>query len=231
MNEAHDFLPRAKLAATTATDARIIRDIWDGPRAHDGCFLWWGPTPGTDLSNFANTAGTPLTGKPCEEGLDWFRYFLVLDPKWNWRTLIREQFELLFEQSIQMHASTYGGDNPDLASFRARGGKLLMVHGWADQFVPAQKSVAYFQAVEERMGGAKATAEFARLFLIPGGDHGFSGVMPAPSTVSTAALIGALVQWVEHNQAPQNIVAELADDHGKVVRTRSLLPYSVNAQK
>jgi len=26
----------------TETDARIIREIWQGPKAHDGSFLWWG---------------------------------------------------------------------------------------------------------------------------------------------------------------------------------------------
>ena len=59
----------------TVTDARIIRGIWEGPRAHDGSFLWWGPTPGTDLSVLTDTGGAPPMGKPCEEGLDWFRYF------------------------------------------------------------------------------------------------------------------------------------------------------------
>jgi hypothetical protein len=263
MNEAHDFLPRAKLVAATAaavkacggtdgviddptqcrydpaaligskvgndtftaTDAQVIRGMWEGPRAHDGGFLWWGPTRGTDLSNFADTAGTPPAGKPCEEGLDWFRYFLVLDPKWDWTTLTRDRFELLFEQSIQVHSNTYGGDDPDLTGFHDRGGKLLIVHGWADQFVPAQKSVAYYRAVQERMGGIRPTAEFVRLFLVPGGDHGFSGTSPAPATVSNAALIALIVNWVERNGAPENIVAEFYDDHGKILRTRSLSSY------
>jgi hypothetical protein len=264
MNEAHDFLPRAKLEAATAaavkacggsdgvvdgvindptkcrynpdtligtqvgnstftaTDARIIRGIWEGPRAHDGSFLWWGPTPGTDLSNFADTGGTPLMGKPCEEGLDWFRYFLLLAPKWDWRTLTRGEFELLFDQSIQVHGSAYGGDDPDLTGFRNRGGKLLIVHGWADQFVPAQKSVAYYQAVEQRMGGAAPTAAFVRLFLVPGGDHGFSTPVPTPSS---AEMLDNLLQWVEHAHAPEKLLAELDGNDGKPLRTRPLFPY------
>jgi hypothetical protein len=266
MNEAHDFLPRAKLVAATAaalkacggahkviddptqcqydpaalvgskvghdtftaTDAQVIRGIWEGPRAHDGGFLWWGPTRGTDLSNFANTAGTPPTGRPFEESLDWFRYFLVLDPRWDWTTLTRDQFELLFEQSIQMYSNTYGGDDPDLTGFHDRGGKLLIVHGWADQDVPAQKSLAYYQAVQERMGGIRPTAEFVRLFLVPGGDHGSSGVSPAPATISNAALIASIVRWVERNEAPDNIVTEFYDDHGKILGTRTLFPISRN---
>jgi feruloyl esterase len=206
----------------TAADARIIREIWEGPRTHDGGFLWWGPSRGTDLSNFAGTGGTPLEGKPCEEGLDWFRYFLVLNPQWDWRTLTRGEFELLFDQSIQVHASTYGGDDPDLTGFRDRGGKLLIVHGWADQFVPAQKTVAYTEAVEQRMGGAERTAAFMRLFLVPGGDHGFSVSVPTPRFPQ---MLSALMQWVENGQAPGMLLAELDGNDGKPVRTRPLFPY------
>jgi hypothetical protein len=265
MNEAGDFLPRAKLQAATAaavkacgsadgivagiiddpvrcrydpeelvgskvgdgtftaTDARIIRSIWQGPRSHDGGFLWWGPTPGTDLSNFADTSGSPPTGRPCKEGLDWFRYFLLLDPQWDWRNLTRQQFELLFAQSIQEYAGTYGGDDPDLTGFRAHGGKLLIVHGWADQFVPAQKSVAYYQAVEHLMGGAGPTGEFLRLFLVPGANHGFSTSVPAPSN---AAMRDALIQWVEQGRAPQQLLAELYSDRGALVQSRTLFPYA-----
>lgn len=206
----------------TATDARIIRGIWDGPKAHDGSFLWWGLTPGTDLSILANTGGTPLMGMPCSEGLDWFRYFLVLDPKWDWTTLTRGEFELLFEQSIQVHASTYGGDDPDLTGFRDRGGKLLIVHGLADWIVPPQKSIAYYKDVQQRMGGPRQTAEFVRLFLVPGGDHGFANVAPTPSL---AGMRDALIRWVEHRHAPERLDAELMGDHGKPVRIRPIFPY------
>jgi hypothetical protein len=157
--------------------------------------------------------------------LDWFRYFLVLDPTWDWKTLSRGEFELLFEQSIQVHASVYGGDDPNLSGFRDRGGKLLIVHGWADQFVPAQKSVAYFKAVEQHIGGAPPITNFFRLFLVPGGDHGLSAAKPAPSGVSRATLVGAILRWVEHSEAPEHVAVELYDDHGRVARTRTLSPY------
>jgi pimeloyl-ACP methyl ester carboxylesterase len=206
----------------TAMDAQIIRAIWDGPKAHDGSFLWWGPTRGTDLSILADTGGTPLMGKPREEGLDWFRYFLVLDPKWDWTTLTHGEFELLFEQSIQVHASVYGGDDPNLTGFRDRGGKLLVVHGLADQIVPPQESIAYYQNVQQRMAGPQRTAEFFRLFLVPGGDHGFSVTVPTPSPTE---MIGAIIRWVEQGQAPEQIIADLPDRKSNPIRTRPLFPY------
>jgi pimeloyl-ACP methyl ester carboxylesterase len=206
----------------TAVDAHIIRQIWDGPRAHDGSRLWWGLTPGTDLSVLADTAGTPLRGKPCAEGLDWFRYFLVLDPNWDWTSLTRGEFELLFEQSIEEHSTIYGGDDPNLTAFRDRAGKLLIVHGWADQVVPPQESIAYFKNVQQRMDGAQPVTEFVRLFMVPGGDHGFTSAVPTPSTGS---MMDALIQWVERGRPPQRLDSELVGDDGKVVRARPLFPY------
>jgi hypothetical protein len=203
------------------TDARITREIWQGPRAHDGGFLWWGLTPGTDLSALADAGGVPLTGKPCEEGLDWFRYFLVLNPKWDWKTLTRGEFEFLFLQSIQEHASIYGGDDPNITGFRDRGGKLLIVHGLADQGVPPQESIAYYNSVQQ-IGGPHQTSSFIRLFLVPGADHGYATAVPLPDF---GEVFMALIQWVEWGRAPQKLNAELIGNDGKLIRTRPLFPY------
>ena len=47
------------------------------------------------------------------------------------------------------------------------------------------------------MGGAAGTAEFARLFLIPGVDHDFTGAGPSPTR-----LMDTIVAWVEEGKAP-----------------------------
>jgi hypothetical protein len=206
----------------TATDARIILQIWEGPKTHDGRFLWWGPTRGTNLLNFAGTTGSPLVGKPCEEGLEWFRYFLLLDPHWDWMTLTRDEFELRFEQSVEEDASIYGGDDPDLTGFRDRGGRLLIVHGLADQFVPPQASIAYYKNVQRRMGGPQRTSQFARLFLVPGADHGFGSLVPTPSPMQ---MIGAMLRWVEQGHAPEKLIADLPATKANPIRTRPLFPY------
>lgn len=189
----------------TTADADVIRAIWEGPRAHDGSFLWWGPTRGTDLSILADADGQPLDGKPDEEGLDWFKYFVTQDPTWDWHGLTKDQFELFFEQSAQAYGSTYGGDDPDLTGFHDHGGKLLVVHGWADQVVPAQKTIAYYRAVERRLGSTIPIEEFFRVFLVPGADHGFGNGAAAPSKET---LTTALMNWVEKKQAPDQLPAE-----------------------
>ena len=205
----------------TAADAEIIRQIWAGPRGHGGRFMWYGLTPGTDLNTYAGTAGTPLAGKPFGIPLDWFKHFLAQNPSWDWTTTSRAEFELLWNQSVEQFGAVFGTDNPDLAGFRDRGGKIIITHGLADQKIPSHGSVDYYRRVQQQMGGAERTAEFARLFLLPGLNHGFQGG-PAPTP---AALLDAILRWVEDGRPPEKLIGELRDHAGKLIRTRPFFPY------
>lgn len=203
-------------------DAEIVRQIWAGPRGHGGRFMWYGLTRDTDLNTYAGTTGSPLTGKPFGIPLDWFRYFLVQNPRWDWATMTRAEFELLWNQSVEQFGAVIGTDDPDLNRFRDHGGKVIVMHGLADQQIPAYGTIDYYERVQRQMGGPQRTAEFARLFLMPGLNHGFRGAAPTPSP---AALLNALVRWVEEGKAPDRLHAELRDKDGKVIRTRPLFPY------
>jgi feruloyl esterase len=90
----------------------------------------------------------------------------------------------------------------------------------ADELIPAQGTIDYYKRVQQQMGGAEKTAQFARLFLAPGVDHGFRGAGPTPT-----GQMDAIVRWVEEGKAPDRLVAELRDKDGKIVRTRPLFPY------
>lgn len=67
--------------------------------------------------------------------LEWFRYFVLQDPNWDWTSLQPGGFELLFNQPVEEYGAIYGTDNPDLTRFRDHGGKLIIYHGLADQLV------------------------------------------------------------------------------------------------
>ena len=60
--------------------------------------------------------------------------------------------------------------DPDLRAFKARGGKLIMYHGWNDQLISPLNTVNYYNSVAKTMG-AKETDDFARLFMAPGMQH------------------------------------------------------------
>jgi hypothetical protein len=204
----------------TEADANVLRKIWEGPRGHDGRFLWHGLARGADLSAIAGTGGTPLTGKPIDVALDYVQYFLVQQTHWDWTSLTSGEFELLFNQSVEEFGAVIGSDDPDLANFRDRGGKLMLYHGLVDQLIPVQGIVDYYQQVQQKMGGAQRTMQFARLFLVPGVDHGFIGAGPSPT-----GLMDALIRWVEDDIAPERLIAELLDDNDKIVRSRPIFPY------
>jgi feruloyl esterase len=161
-------------------------------------------------------------GKPFGIPLDWFRHFLVQDPDWDWTTMTRAEFELLWNQSVELFGAVIGTDNPDLTRFRDRGGKIIITHGLADQQIPVQGSIEYYQRVQAKMGGPEATAKFARLFLMPGLNHGFRGAAPNPNPND---LLAAIIRWVEEGQAPERLLGEMRDSAGKRIRTRPFFPY------
>ena len=205
----------------TEADANVIRKIWEGPRGHDGTFIWYGMERGADLFAVAGTTtNSPVTGKPFSISLEWFQYFLAQNPQWDWTTMTPAGFGLLWKQSVEQYGAIYGTDDPDLTRFRDRGGKVIILHGLTDQLIPALGSIDYYKRVQQRMGGARQTAKFARLFLAPGVDHGFRGAGPTP-----IGQMEAIIHWVEQGQAPNKLMAERRDSNRKVISTRPLFPY------
>ena len=204
----------------TAADAEVIRQIWQGPRAQDGSFIWHGLERGADMFAYAGTGGTPLQGRPFSISLDYFKYFLAQDGKWDWTTMTPAKFEQLWKQSVEQYGAIFGTDNPDLTRFRDRGGKVIIYHGLTDQLIPAAGTIDYYRRVQQQMGGAEKTAQFARLFLAPGVDHGFRGAGATPT-----GLTEAIVRWVEEGVAPEKLLAEKRGANGRVTQTRPLFPH------
>ena len=60
--------------------------------------------------------------------------------------------------------------NPDLSAFAAHR-KLIQFNGLADPNLPTETSINYYESVVSREGGLAKTADFYRLFLVPGMGH------------------------------------------------------------
>lgn len=118
----------------------------------------------------------------------------------------------------------YDATSFDLRVFKARGGKILMWHGWADGAIMATSSIGYYEGVTKTMGGRKQTEEFFRLFLVPGVHHGSGG--PGYTEFDT---LSALENWVEKGQPPEKLIAAQMIN-GVVQRSRPLYPYPVSAR-
>lgn len=198
----------------SAADAEVVRRIWDGPTTPSGEKLWYGVPVGAALDALAGTkanADGSRSGVPFPVPAVWVSTFLERDPAFDPSTLTYARFAQLFEQSSAEFNRVIGTDDPDLAGFRAAGGKLLTFHGLADQLIPVQGTVDYRERVQELMGGADEVDSFYRLFLAPGVDHcagGGTGLVPTDP-------LAALTDWVEKGKAPDTLPAAVTDAAGK----------------
>lgn len=100
-----------------------------------------------------------------------------------------------------------------LAKFRAKGGKILLTHGTADDFITPYNTVAYYERQVKEFG-EPGVESFMRFYMIPGFGHGFG-----PFNAKLDSLT-VLRNWVEQDQAPANLVA--IDGNPNANRTRPL---------
>ena len=201
----------------TAADAEVIDQIWQGPRGRDGRFLWYGLQRGADLKFLAGTGGTPIHGEPYPMAIDWCQFFLAKNRAWKWTSINRSEFERLLAQSIEEFSPVIETADPNLTEYRDRGGKLIIWHGWADQFIPPEGSIVYYQQIARRMGGPQETSKFARLFMAPGVGHCGGGSGPQPF-----ALIAAIIRWTEEGTPPDKLAGEMFDTNGVARCSRPL---------
>jgi feruloyl esterase len=78
-----------------------------------------------------------------------------------------------------------------------------MWQGWADNGIPPSGTVDYYDILTARMGGPRATKQFARLFMFPTVYHCRGGYGGVSSTDLDMTL--QLVQWVENGVAPTQV--------------------------
>jgi feruloyl esterase len=164
--------------------------------------------PGSELG-WAGLAGP----EPVREAVEFFQYVVANDPTWDFRTLDFDRDVALAEKAA---SQAIDATDPNLQPFFARGGKVLMYHGWNDQLVAPMNSVNYYQAV---VGATKSSADSIRLFMMPGMTHCRGGA--GPDSFDRMAVIE---RWVEKGEAPKQIVAEHLTN-GVVDRRRPLCPH------
>ena len=123
-----------------------------------------------------------------------------------------------------MTAVTNSTSSFDLRAFKARGGKILLWHGWADGAIMATSSIGYYEGVIKVMGGRRQTEDFFRLFLVPGVHHGGGG----PGFTEFDSMT-ALENWLEKGEVPEKLIASRSAN-GTVERSRPFFPYPVLAR-
>lgn len=142
---------------------------------------------------------------------NYFRYMVTGDPKAN---VLTASVDELWRQSKEKQAADLDATNPDLSAFAARGGKLILYHGWNDPAIAPENTVNYFGTVQKQMGDDKV-ASFARLYMIPGMEHctgGPGATAFGPFGAPTAkgskyGLFDSLQNWVERGSPDNSVIA------------------------
>ncbi len=197
----------------TAAQVDAVRKIYSpakNPRT--GAEIFPGLEPGSELG-WTGLASGP---KPMSIPDDYFRFIVFKDPAWDFKTL---DFDKDIAKAEALDHGDMNATDPDLKTFVARGGKLLMYHGWSDPLVAPRNTVNYYEQVAQKLGGSDKAVDSVRLFMGPGMAHCAGG--DGPSNFDPLNVIEA---WVEQHKAPDQIIAtHLAN--GAVDRTRPLCPY------
>jgi len=154
--------------------------------------------------------------------IDMFRYIANQNPAWDWRNF---DLEADIERAL-LHGKEIHAVNPDLARFKARGGKLLIYHGWSDGgsggAISALNTISYYDSVLKQMGPQQNN--WLRLFMVPGMAHCGGGTGP-----NQFHALAALERWREQNEPPQSITAARINERGAIDMTRPLCPYPQRA--
>ncbi|KAI0200826.1 tannase and feruloyl esterase [Astrocystis sublimbata] len=179
----------------TERDAVIWNKIRSGFEDEAGNFLWYGLQPGTNYQYQAIQPGL-------EFAILWITDFLLQSPGIDVSDIKHERLVALFYQSVNEFGDLWSTDNPDLMAYRARGGKIMTWHGWADDLIPPLGTLDYWQRVVDLAGGIEETDEFYRVFMAPGLGHCGNGPGPQVPTDN----IAPLVEWVEKGRAPETIL-------------------------
>jgi Tannase and feruloyl esterase len=219
----------------TAPQLVALEKLYGGAKSAKGELLFPGYSPGGE--NGANGWGGWISGASREHslqyafGTNFFQNMVYSDTKWDYHTFNADRDMRVADDSL---ARSLNATNPDLKKFKDRGGKLIMYHGWSDAAIPPTSSVIYYQSVVSKMG-AKDSAAFVRLFMVPGMQHCGGG--PGPNDFGQGAIAGgdpmhdvdaAIERWVEQGAAPEQIIATKykgASPSTGVARTRPLCKY------
>ncbi len=212
----------------TPAQAAAVQKVYDGPRDSKGKQIFPGFMLGSEAlqagPNGSSSSGwlgliapASATAKPADFNLaeGTMRYLAFQPPRPDYDTNAfnyDRDPELLDRWSRLADAK-----DTNLDAFKKRGGKLIIIYGWADTILQPLMGVNYYeQAVAANGPDARSSM---RLFMVPGMAHCASGVGPDQHDA-----VSAVIDWVEANKAPELLVAKKIVN-GATARSRPLCPY------
>jgi feruloyl esterase len=224
-------------ACLTAPQVTALKTLYAGPHDSRGRLIFPGYVPGAEQGDGGwgpwITGAAPGKSLLFAFGIGYFANMVYERADWDYRGANIEQALKAAEEKT---AEKLDATDPNLTAFKARGGKLILYHGWNDPAISALSTIGYYDSVVSKLG-KQETGAFVRLYMVPGMQHCgdgpganfFGQSEAAPSSDPRRNVFMALEQWVEKGQAPSAMVATkyVNDDSAKgaAQTTRPLCPY------
>ncbi len=220
----------------TAPQVTALKKLYEGAHDSKGKVIFPGFVPGGEDGQ----GGWPMwiTGaEPAKAALFLFGYGFFADMVYDQPDFDPKKANLdeAVKAADEKFANVLNSVQADMKAFKARGGKLIIYHGWSDAAISPLNAINYYESVVQKMGKAETDA-FSRLYMVPGmqpcfggrgrvdfGELGISRVNDPQHNVYLA-----LENWVEKGEAPGTMIASKADGFGpaaKVTMTRPLCAY------
>ncbi|HEX7307146.1 tannase/feruloyl esterase family alpha/beta hydrolase [Lentzea sp.] len=173
----------------------------------------------TPFLGFGTTA--PANPMPVTAGYgmqywdQWVKYFLTRDPSHSSLDVDPRQPGRWLGRISDL-SEVMDRNDADLRPFARSGGKLLLLHGSADELVSHRSTNDFYERVRDIAG--PSTRDFLRYYLVPGANHANFG---APALAAGWDSLTALERWAEKGRSPERqVVTDLAHN-----RTRPLCEY------
>ena len=216
-------LSDAQITAIRAISAPITfpYELASGETGYPGFPYLSGAKMSTPLLGLGTTAPANPMPKTAGYGMQfwdaWVKYAVTRDPAFDSLSL-DPLAPGPWQDRISELTALQDVNSTDLEQFRENGGKLLMLHGTADELVSHRATVEYWNRLVADTGQREVDA-FARFYLVPGANHANVGAAFAAGWDS----LTALDRWVTTGVAPAHPVVR--DNNPGATRTRPLCEY------
>jgi feruloyl esterase len=224
----------------TAAQVTALKKLYEGTLDSKGHVVYPGYLPGAEEGQGGwglwITGPTPAKSLMAFFGNGFFSGFVYEKAEWDYKTF-KVDSDLRAANEKTAHA--LNATDPDLKPFKARGGKLILYHGWNDPAITALNTIHYYDSMIKKIG-QKDVDSFVRLYMAPGVQHcnggpgadSFGAVGELNFDDPQHSVDASLEQWVEKGTAPSTVTASKFEgqDRTHAKMTRPLCPYPQTAK-
>jgi len=228
----------------TAKQTHSLEVLYAGSRDASGKEIFPGYLPGSEDGpggwSLWVTGPAPLKSAISGLAKGYFADMVYERADWDLKSA---SIEDALKAAVARTSHALDANDPDLKPFVARGGKLILYHGWNDPAISALNTIEYYEAMRAATGEKLADSS-VRLYMVPGMQHcaggpgatNFGQYWLPPGTFPDDAehdVNLAMEAWVEKGAAPQQLITgkygEQAN-HWPLVMARPLCAYPKGSQ-